>query len=203
MRMQSLWDSAMAERAAFLRKRFRRPVIILAGGGHVEYGYGIAHRLRMLDPTARIVLVMPFAGDLVPAAPVDDFWSAAACAAGTGDAMRRADAALLAPAADLFFYSPPHARPRLGMELAQEGDRLRVTSVTPGSRADVGGVRAGQYIVSLDGAIVKNLAQMRRAAVMSPEDDRPLRLAVEENGRERVLFLAPAAAKQHGRSSGI
>lgn len=62
LRVQSLWDSTMAEEAVRLRARTGRPVFILAGVGHVERGWGIAHRLSILDPGARTLLVMPFSG---------------------------------------------------------------------------------------------------------------------------------------------
>ena len=39
--VQSLWDTAMAEKSISLRKRSGHPVIVLAGGGHVEHSWGI------------------------------------------------------------------------------------------------------------------------------------------------------------------
>lgn len=60
--VQSIWDSTMAEQAAKVRRETGRPVIVLAGSGHVEKGYGIAHRLRMYDSPATVLTVMPFSG---------------------------------------------------------------------------------------------------------------------------------------------
>ena len=50
----------MAEEAFFLRARTGRLVAVLAGVAHVEYGWGIAHRLSLLDPDARVLLILPF-----------------------------------------------------------------------------------------------------------------------------------------------
>ncbi|WMW64787.1 ChaN family lipoprotein [Nitratidesulfovibrio liaohensis] len=72
--VQSLWDSAMAHQAVRVRVAHGGPVVILAGGGHVEFGWGIARRIRLLDPDARVLLVMPWriAPDAVAGPPVTD-----------------------------------------------------------------------------------------------------------------------------------
>jgi len=67
VRVQSLWDTAMAVAARTWSRRLDRPVIVLAGAGHVANGWGIAHRLRHLDPGAGVVSVMPWRGE----APID------------------------------------------------------------------------------------------------------------------------------------
>ena len=60
--IQSIWDSVMAEQAVKVRRSAGGPVVVLAGGGHVEKGYGIAHRLRVYDPGASVMTVMPYSG---------------------------------------------------------------------------------------------------------------------------------------------
>ncbi|WP_411722681.1 ChaN family lipoprotein [Nitratidesulfovibrio sp. SRB-5] len=72
--VQSLWDSAMAHQAVRVRVAHGGPVVILAGGGHVEFGWGIARRIRLLDPDARVLLVMPWriAPDAAAGPPVTD-----------------------------------------------------------------------------------------------------------------------------------
>ena len=37
--IQSVWDTQMAERAAELRREYGRPVALVVGSGHVEYGW--------------------------------------------------------------------------------------------------------------------------------------------------------------------
>ena len=86
--IQSLWDSTMAEQAVLVREKAARlapespgPLVILAGGGHVERGFGIAHRLSWLAPGSRVLSIMPFS--LERPAPGE---------------------------ADIFYYSPARAR---------------------------------------------------------------------------------------------
>ncbi len=69
VRVQSLWDTAMARAAQTWNERTGKPVVVLAGAGHVMHGWGIAHRLRQLDPGAAITLVVPWRGtaDIDPA----------------------------------------------------------------------------------------------------------------------------------------
>jgi len=59
---QAIWDTTMAHYALEVRVLARRPVVILAGAGHVEHGWGIAARLAELDPQGPRLLVMPRRG---------------------------------------------------------------------------------------------------------------------------------------------
>lgn len=65
-RVQSLWDSAMAERARQVREQSGLPVLVLSGAGHVEYGWGIAHRLSVLDESPEILSILPWRGQEKP-----------------------------------------------------------------------------------------------------------------------------------------
>lgn len=58
--VQSLWDTVMAENAVRVRSREGSPVVVLAGSGHVDYGWGIALRLAALDQGAEVLLVSPW-----------------------------------------------------------------------------------------------------------------------------------------------
>ena len=83
MEVQLLWDEGMAERAArYLQEHPEKTLVVLAGGGHIEYGQGIPKRLlrrvpgssatllnanqRELDPTAADYLLFPKPVDLPP-----------------------------------------------------------------------------------------------------------------------------------------
>jgi len=80
--VQSLWDTQMASRARYARAFFGRPVVILAGTGHVEGGFGIARRLTVLDPGATSISILPWRGGPPPeAGTADVFFS---CPAGKG-----------------------------------------------------------------------------------------------------------------------
>ena len=58
LEVQLLWDEGMAERAAgYLAAHPDRTLVVLAGGGHVEYGQGIPRRLqrRLPVPAASVL----------------------------------------------------------------------------------------------------------------------------------------------------
>ncbi len=170
--IQSLWDSAMAERAAQIRKNTGRPMLILAGGGHVEYGYGIAHRLRTFDPAAKILLVMPFS----ESKPDPD-------------------------AADLFYYSKPRAQSRLGLALAEESGAVVVEAVAPGSPAEQAGIRPGDTLLRMGDTPVATLADLHKAAMAARRDNKPLSVELQRDGERRVVVL-PERANASGGQRG-
>ncbi|NDY57748.1 PDZ domain-containing protein [Desulfovibrio sulfodismutans] len=158
--VQALWDTQMAFAAVAAHARSGRPALILAGGGHVEFGDGIAARIRRLDPDAAILTIMPWRGGLDPE-PEE---------------------------ADLFFYCPLVFQSRLGfsLEMAETGGKspspALVTAVTPGSRAETAGVLPGDAIVSVAGRPVSSLLDLHKAAMDAGREKIPLRLTVLRGG---------------------
>jgi uncharacterized iron-regulated protein len=61
--VQSLWDSQMAWEAARRVRETGRPMLVVAGAGHVRRGWGIAHRLARWVPDAAVVTVVPWRVD--------------------------------------------------------------------------------------------------------------------------------------------
>ena len=178
--VQSLWDSTMAETATRVRQKTGgvRPVVIIVGGGHVEYGYGIASRLKVFDPTARSLLVMPFSGQL----PEPD-------------------------AAHLFFYSPqPDApvmprqekpavaaaagqRERIGLTLEQADGKLRVAGVTPGSRAERAGIVAGDILERAGSHVVAAAEDLHKAALEAKRQGSPMSIALQRRGEFVAVYI--------------
>jgi uncharacterized iron-regulated protein len=87
---QVLWDETMAQGIAdFFRAKPNHQVIVLAGDGHLVYGYGIPSRVarRMEDMTQRSVIVNPDEGMELesessarhPQAIADYFWWSDSC----------------------------------------------------------------------------------------------------------------------------
>jgi uncharacterized iron-regulated protein len=142
--IQSVWDSGMAEQAVRLRKNTGRPVAILAGTAHVEGGLGIARRIRLREPDARILLVSPWRGDDLD--PKD---------------------------ADLRVYCPESFESRMGMTLEKrplampaQDDRdwqVVVTAVRRGSRADLAGLRPGDVVLAAGGYRMRSLNALHLA----------------------------------------
>lgn len=71
--VQALWDSQMAFRAVQVHRALGRGVIVIAGTGHVWNGWGIAKRLAVFDPEAKVLSLTPWRGG-EPPDPVASDW---------------------------------------------------------------------------------------------------------------------------------
>ncbi|WP_461211445.1 ChaN family lipoprotein [Desulfocurvus sp. DL9XJH121] len=158
LQVQSLWDTAMAEGAVAAR-RLGSPVVVLVGAGHVEYGWGLAHRLKSLDPGAKVLSLVPWRG-------LDDPDYAAA---------------------DLLFYCALTNSSRLGFELRLLPGAAEVLSVAPGTKAEAAGFRPGDAIVAAQGEAVQDLWVLHKAAVRAKRDGKPLEFSVRRG--EALLTL--------------
>ena len=136
----------MAEEAVRLRKQYDWPVLVVAGSGHVEYGWGIAKRIRWFDPGARVLSIMPWRGG-----EFDD------------------------EAGDLFFYSPDSYQSKMGALLTglPEGGIL-VESVDRASRAAKAGLRPGDVLVEASGVRLDSLMHLHLAGKKVHDADEPL-----------------------------
>jgi uncharacterized iron-regulated protein len=163
--IQSLWDSTMAEQAVTIRRTLRRrqqkqssrirplPMIILAGAGHVEHGYGIASRIKALEPGARIALGVPFSGERPEPG-----------------------------AADIYYYSEARSHNPLGFIFAGSDGGMLIVRVVPGSRAEAAGMRAGDKIIWADEIPVRSSSDLHKAAMQAKRQKRPLRFILERGG---------------------
>jgi len=142
IRVQNLWDNTMARS---LVEYLTQPthendhVLILAGGNHIRYGYGIPRRAYQLHP-----LSYSLVGN--HEIEVDD-----------SKQDRFMDVTLpelpLLPY-DYLLYNRYEAGPqhmRLGVLLEQHDDGVVIGKVMPGSLAEAGGILAQDRIVSLNG----------------------------------------------------
>ncbi len=176
--VQSLWDTQMAQRALYARAVSGRPVVVIAGGGHVERGWGIARRLAAYDPKARIVTVMPHRG---------------------GDAP---DAAL----AGYFYACPAMHKSRLGMTLSHEAPGqgrpdagLLVTAVAPDSPAARAGLLAGDAVTAAGTHAATGLATLHTAAIEAAKAGEPLRLTVSRAGETLDISIPLDAPSSPGK----
>jgi len=152
--VQSLWDTAMAEQAVKLRRDSGHPVVILAGGGHVEHGWGIPRRLKVLDPQAKIMTVMPWRGD--------EFYPTAA---------------------DSFFYCPPSYESRMGMTIEMRRGDAVITVVKRDRKAYKKGLRPGDIIAKAQGIPVTSLRSMHMAGSKAHREDKPLVFTIKRRGK--------------------
>jgi len=151
--IQSLWDTQMAYTAATWRRAEKRPLIILAGAGHVDHGHGIAHRLTILDDAPRILNITPWRGGESPTPSV----------------------------ADMYYYCPKAPQPRLGILIAWEEERAVITMVLPGSRAESAGLMPGDVLLRVDGEIVTDLKVLHHKGLAAATQNTPLALEILRN----------------------
>jgi len=166
--VQSLWDTQMAARALYARAVSGRPVAVVAGAGHVANGWGIARRLAVLDPSAKVALVVPWRGGEAPDAE----------------------------AAPYFFACPAAQKSRLGMTLTQDqptpGQPAAlplVTAVTSGSPAAKAGLLPGDAVVAAGGHPANNLSVLHKAAIEAVKDGKTLSLTVSRAGETLVIDI--------------
>ena len=150
MLVQSIWDTKMAEQARKWQKKTDRPVLIITGVGHVEYDWGIAHRLKSLDPGARVVSVAPWRGTEKP------------------------DPKL----ADYVYFCPLTHKSRLGMQLRPLKGGIEVLNVDSGSRADKAGLKAGDLILRAQDIELEELMDLHKAAMRAKKEKSNLSLKV-------------------------
>ncbi|MBF0480958.1 MAG: ChaN family lipoprotein [Desulfovibrionaceae bacterium] len=159
--VQSLWDTQMAQRALAAFTAAGRPVVVLAGGGHVEFGYGVASRLAVLDPGAKIVSVLAWRGGAPPE---------------PGQA-------------DVYFYCPETHKSRLGFQVEIRDGKAAAIQVEPGSKAERAGMLAGDVIAAAAGKPVTTLADLHQAAVAALAAGQPLTLTIARPGGEVGLTI--------------
>ncbi len=159
--IQALWDTQMARRALKVRQQTGLPVVILAGTGHVEFGWGVEHRVKRLAPQASTLSLVPWRGleDLDPAR------------------------------GDFFFYCPIRHSSDLGYHLQLSTGGGLITEVEAGSLADASGLKKGDLIVKAGGKSFQGLMDLHSAAVEASRQGRPLELSVKRGSQLRKILL--------------
>jgi uncharacterized iron-regulated protein len=190
--VQLLWDETMAQsayEALTAPANKGRQLVVFAGAGHVQYGFGIPRRLFERLPVSYATIV-PFVREL----PEDR-------------SELRMDVEVPdfpLPVAD-FVWSVPFddlegERVRLGIRIEPDVGGLRVTEVTKGSAAESAGVKAGDLLVELDGRPLKDMVAVQVALTLAHPGERGA--LVVRRGADRVELTVPyrTAAEQgvHG-----
>lgn len=152
--VQSVWESMMAEQAVAAHRTTDRPVVVVAGSGHVDRGWGIPRRVRLLEPGARVLT-------LVPVRDVYDF-----------------DPEL----GDLAFYCPVDYHSRMGMVLEVRQGRVTVVEVERVGRAAEAGIRPGDVLSEAQGRRVRSLMDLHAAGKLAHDTNKPLVFGLERHG---------------------
>jgi uncharacterized iron-regulated protein len=156
---QALWDSAMAERARSIRAETGRTVVIIAGSGHVEYGWGIALRLRAGEPEARIISILPWRSP--PEKLLLEGERQNLLEEGEKEDFKFPPPQM----SDAYYYSPPEPLGKgygmLTWNRPEGGEtRLVVLKVEAGGAAERAGLKAGDVILRLAGRKIKNNTEL-------------------------------------------
>ncbi len=136
--VQLLWDEGMAKRAAdFLRDNPGRQLVVLAGSGHLEYGWGIPGRVaRRVGDADQAIVLQHFQPPLDP--DMADY--------------------LLVPEER---WLPPAGKLGAFLNTGEEG--VTVQSFGQGSAAQDAGIEEGDRILSVKGEPVKTYADLKVA----------------------------------------
>ncbi len=154
-RVQLMWEETMAETIAnYLRdgEGKGKRMVVLAGGGHLGYGFGIPKRAfrRLMEP---YTVIMPVSTEIITDKK-----------AGEKKGAKYLDIDM--PNFPLLFadivwgteyQSVPITKPKLGVYLVEEENGVTVSLVTPGSPAEKHDIFSGDIIKALDGEEVKEI----------------------------------------------
>jgi uncharacterized iron-regulated protein len=166
---QQTWDRAMAE--ALARQPRSRLAVGVMGTGHLRHGYGVPLQLRDLG-VLRVAALLPVARE-----------ECRSLAAGVADAVF-----VLPVAAEA---KPPP--PRLGVQLAQEGDAVRLAEVLAGSLAERSGLKKGDIVAAAAGKPLKRAADLAALVRAQPAGTwLPLEVGRAGARHEVVIRFPPA-----------
>ncbi len=161
--IQALWDTVMAKAAVGLREKSGAAIVILAGAGHVEYGWGIAARLRVFDPQARVISIMP----------------------------ARDKGEMTSDKADYYYLCPSVRQGRkLGLVLERRDAQLVIKAVLPDSRAAKAGLQPGDVLITAGDRDVTSGLDLHKAALTAVRNNRPCVLGVIRKGEEKQVVIS-------------
>jgi len=146
---QTVWDQTMADSiVAFLQKHPEYQMVVLTGSGHVIFGYGIPHRVKIALPLRQAIIINVHDDQLKP---------------------NMADFFLFPP-----FVKQPYS-PHLGVFLTTtkiNGKKyLKVVDVIPHSAAWKAGIKPGYLILAFDGKPIHNIYDLKLDLLFKHEGD--------------------------------
>ena len=189
-RVQTLWDEAMAESIVqhLSTKDASQRMVVIAGGNHIRYGFGIPRRTYRRMPTSYVLvgikeIVIPklkkgktMDVDLptYPMVPYDYLVFAE-------------------------YESLPGERVKLGVHLREQDGNVVVEAVVPNSAAAAAGVQKGDVVVSFDEVDIKENFDLVYEIKQRTAGDSAT-MVVERDGQEtilEVLFTSSSSKETH------
>jgi uncharacterized iron-regulated protein len=179
-RVQTLWDETMAENVASHLTTCldgSRRMVVVAGGNHVRYGFGIPRRVFRRAPASYVLV-----GNQELAIPQDK-------------QDRLMDVEMphfpMVPYDYLVFTAYedlPGERVKLGVRMEDQDGKVVVQDVVPGSTADKAGVKSGDVIRAIDNEPVAESFDLVYAVGLHKKGDKAV-LEVERGSEKLKLDL--------------
>jgi len=178
-RVQTLWEETMAENVVRHLQTFpgdTQRMVVLAGGNHIRYGFGIPRRVFRRLPSSYVLVgseeiqlqegkkpqTMNVTLPLFPMPPYDFVV--------------------------FTVYEGLPDRVKLGVRMEEQDGKVVVLAVVPGSSADQGGVQPGDIILTLDGEPIVENFDLIYAIGQRQKGDRST-LTVERDGETLKLAI--------------
>ncbi len=191
LRIQTLWDETMADNVARVMKD--KPsghrMVVMAGGNHVRYGFGIPRRVYRRLPTSYVMVGSREIG--IPEAHQDKLMDV--------DMPQFP----MVPY-DYLVYTEYESLPgepvKLGVSMKTADGKVAVEAVVPNSAADQAGVEAGDIVVALGGVLIEDSFDLIYEVNQRNSGDQAV-LTVERNGQSidlEVTFIPLPKADGHG-----
>jgi uncharacterized iron-regulated protein len=179
-RIQTLWDEMMAESIAnhlMTCLDGSRRMVVLAGGNHVRYGFGIPRRVFRRLPTS--YLLVGSTEIEIPASKQDRLMDVEM----PRFPMLPYDYVVYTAYEDL-----PGDRVKLGVRMETQAGKVVVQDVIPGSTADKGGVKGGDVILAFDNEVIAESFDLVYAVGLRKKGDKAV-LEVARGGENLKLDL--------------
>lgn len=191
MRIQTLWDETMAENIvrALADKGPEHRMVVMAGGNHIRFGFGIPRRVYRRLPTSYILI-----GSRELVIPEEK-----------QDKLMNVDLPRFPmPPYDYLVYteyeSLPGERVKLGVRMKEKDGKVVVEAVVPNSTADEAGVLAEDIIITLNGVLIEDSFDLIYEVKQRASGDQTT-LVVEREGEQLkldVTFIPLPKTETHG-----
>ena len=133
-------------------------MVLIAGSGHVETGWGIGYRLKKLDPQAKTTRILPM----------------------RKTECRESDRAL-------FFYCPSRPPYPLGMVFEKRAGKIFVKEVIDDSKADDQNIRKGAELIAAGNRKIDRIKDLHFAAMDARDKNSDLCLDLIQEGQNKTV----------------
>lgn len=190
-RRQTIWDETMARSVAdYLANHPGMHMVVIAGGWHVEYGFGIPRRVFRRLPLAYTII-----GSATLKIPKEK----------EHQLMHVTMPPFPMPRADYLVYQEYEVLPETGVRLGVmlndqgEGPGVLVVGVMPGSVAAIAGINKGERIIRFDGVDLLDTFDLIYAVKNKSAGDSGQLVILGEDGERSVEVTFVEQEKGHGR----